>query len=148
MLPSTTPTDDADTEPRGPDVLVFTHDGALFAVPVARVDAIIGWRAPIEVPAAAPALAGLVQHEGRVVAVARNADGGSQQRGRVPTRIILCPTRLGVVGLPATSTVGVKSLALGAVVEGAVTVDTEDGPAVVVAPEALARVLAGVLPVE
>lgn len=133
-----------ETAPRGPEVLLFRHEGALFAIPVASVDAIIGWRAPVEVPAGASGLAGLVQHEGRVVAVAHGVGRHADPRGRVPSRIIVCPTRYGLVGLPATSTVGVTSLAVGVVVKGAPTVETDDGVAVVVEPDSVAAGLAGV----
>lgn len=132
---------EGDAAPHGPEVLVFRHEGSLYAVPVARVDAIIGWRPPVEVPAGARALAGLVQHEGRVVAVTHGEAGRAQPSGRTPSRIIVCPTRYGLIGLPATSTVGVTGLVVGAVLEGASVVDTVDGPARLVDPDSLAATL-------
>jgi chemotaxis signal transduction protein len=132
-----------DAEPRGPEVFVFHHDALLFALPVALVDAIIDWRAPVEVPASLPVLAGLVQHEGRVVAVARSPSGATAASARRPTRIVVCATQHGLIGLPATSTIGVTSLALGTTLDGETAVDTVDGRAQLVSPEGVALLLIG-----
>jgi chemotaxis signal transduction protein len=133
----------SEVEPRGPEVFVFHHDELLFALPVALVDAIIDWRAPVEVPASLPVLAGLVQHEGRVVTVARSPSGATAASARRPTRIVVCATQHGLIGLPATSTIGVTSLALGTSLDGESAVETIDGRARLVSPERVALLLIG-----
>jgi len=86
------------------DGLVFEHGGTLFGVDSVRVDAVIPWRAPMPVPGASPAVRGVVQDRGRIVTVLWDPEARPRAEESLPIRIVVCSTRRGLLGLPASAT--------------------------------------------
>jgi chemotaxis signal transduction protein len=121
------------------ELLVFELDGVGFAVPARRVDAVVAFKPPSPVPDGSPALAGVIQNAGRIIAVLRHPLGAAGGKGETPSRIIVCFTERGLIGLPATHTHGIAPIAL----DGRETVETPYGAAVLVDPEKAVRALIG-----
>lgn len=125
-----------DPPPR--DLLVFELGGALFGVEAARVDAVIPWREPVPLPGAVD-LAGVVQDRGRIVTVVRDPRGRRSPAGTgdPPARIIVCATKRGHLGLPASSARAVGTVALRTFEAPGAEVETSEGVLVWVDPDAL-----------
>ncbi len=121
------------------EVLVFELHGVGFAVPARRVDSVVSFKPPSPVPDGSPALAGVIQHAGRIIAVLKHPLGVPEEQREAPARVIVCLTERGLIGLPASQTRGIASIAL----DGRETVETPYGAAVLVDPEKTVRALVG-----
>lgn len=119
------------------ELLVFELNGVGFAVTARRVDAVVAFKPPSPVPDGSPALAGVMQDAGRIIAVLHHPLGEQKQPGETPSRIIVCLTERGLIGLPATHTHGIVPVAI----SGSETVETPYGAAVLVDPEKSVRAL-------
>lgn len=124
------------------EVLVFEYQGTVFAVAAARVAGVIAWRDPWPVPAGGDAIAGVVQDSGRIIVVARHPTGIRARQQQQPTRIVLCDTDRGNIGLPATATRAVETLELPSPPTAGQLLDIAGGVASFVDPDlVLARIL-------
>jgi chemotaxis signal transduction protein len=107
------------------DLLMFEYAGDAYAVRASSVDGVVPWKAPSPVPGASPRVRGVIQDRGRIVTVLTHPAGRAAALSVEPLRIIVCDTRAGLVGLPATATRAVWSAELaadpvaGAVYDGA-----------------------------
>lgn len=93
------------TEPLDREALVFAHGEVLYAVDAVRVDAVIPWRDPMPLPGVDAAIQGVIQDRGRVVTVLGDPEGRRDPPPAArPARIVVCTTRRGLIGLPASAT--------------------------------------------
>jgi chemotaxis signal transduction protein len=121
------------------ELLVFEIDAECFAVEATRVASVVTYRPPAPVPQGSPALAGVAQDAGKIIAVMHHPLGRKGvDRQSPPTRLVVCDTARGLVGFPAHVTHGiVQAVATGGLI------DTAFGAASVLEPEAVARALLG-----
>ncbi len=124
------------------DMLVFELEGDRWAIEARRVDSVVAWRPPAPIPEAGTQLAGVVQDAGRIIAVLNNPLGRPpRDRAHSPNRIVVCNTERGLIGLPATSTFGIEALeARGG---AGSTLESPQGPAIILDPNDIARALVG-----
>jgi hypothetical protein len=97
------------------DLLLFEYGGHSFAVLAERVDSVVPWKEPALVPGADARVRGVIQDRGRIVVVMAHPTGQQGSTGEVEaSRIIICATPRGHVGLPAsvTNNVGPVELSL------------------------------------
>lgn len=123
------------------ELLLFELDGALFAVRALAVTGVVSWREPSAIPQASPRIAGVIQDSGRIIVVLRHptaqvADGKSSA-----SRVVVCGTKYGFIGLPATTTQGVQSVGLRAAPGSGDVVDTPAGATTYLEPAALVATL-------
>ena len=87
------------------DLLLFDYDGDLYGVDAMCVVGVVPFRAPAPVPGADSRVRGVIQDRGRVVVLLSHpASRVSSRPAREVTRIVVCATARGHVGLPAVST--------------------------------------------
>ncbi len=87
------------------DLLLFEYGGYSFAVGAECVDSVVPWKTPAAVPGVDPRVRGVIQDRGRVVVVMAHPTGQASPAVRAdPSRIIICTTPRGHVGLPAATT--------------------------------------------
>lgn len=120
-------------------LLVFELEGARFGVEAGDVDAVIAWREPVSLPGASGPVRGVVQDRGRIVSVLHHPASATVTYQDDPRRIIICRTRSGLLGLPASSMRAVSNVeVLGELVPGE-PVETDAGNLIFVAPDAIAE---------
>jgi hypothetical protein len=125
------------------NLLVFGLEGALFGVDASDVDAVVSWTEPVPLPRGGTAVLGVVQDRGRIVSVLRHPSGAERSGDDEPRRIVICRTRSGLLGLPASSTRAIAPVAIfGEVIPGGV-VDTGAGTLTYIVPDAIADRIAG-----
>jgi chemotaxis signal transduction protein len=93
------------------ELLLFEHAGERYALAASAVDAVVPWREPTRVPGAEQRVLGVIQDRGRVVVLLAHPTGqaASHVAGK---RIVICGTKRGYVGVPATTTNAVASTEL------------------------------------
>ena len=119
------------------ELLLFELDGVSFGVLARDVSNVITWRPPAPIPQAGPQVLGLVQDAGRIVVVVRHPSASSTAAPTKPTRLVICETRHGLVGLPATTARNVENLALARAPVHGELFESPGGAAVYVEPERL-----------
>jgi chemotaxis signal transduction protein len=107
--------DQEKTDKEQKHLMVFSFAEDMFGVQLKDVDSVIPWREPATVPQGNRSLAGVIQDHGRIIAVLSHPAGQDPGEGNAETsRIIVCNTQRGLIGLPASEThhvgpVGVQS---------------------------------------
>lgn len=98
------------------DLLLFEYGRALFAVPASGVEGVIPFRRPVSVPGIDSRVQGVIQDRGRIIMVLAHPAGrvGVVESATTPTRIVICSTARGLVGLPALATRAVGRVELDA----------------------------------
>ncbi|MBN1605482.1 MAG: chemotaxis protein CheW [Polyangiaceae bacterium] len=87
------------------DLLLFEYGGHSFAVLAECVDSVVPWKAPAVVPGADARVRGVIQDRGRIVVVMAHPTGQQGPGGEADaSRIIICTTPRGHIGLPASVT--------------------------------------------
>lgn len=124
-------------------ILVFRFADASFAVEARAVEAVIVWRKPTPLPQSDPWLDGVLQERGRIVSVLAHPTAGAKPSAVEVSRVVVCPTSRGLVGLPATMTETVDSVMFSELPVHAVAVDTTVGIVTYVDPEQLIQRLLG-----
>jgi chemotaxis signal transduction protein len=124
----------AEREGRRVELLVFRQGDALLGIEARWVDSIIPFRAPALLPLAAATVAGVVQDRGRVVVVCK-----VQRPGPEPTRIIVCSTEHGLIGVPASATRAVGEVIAYPELTYGEPIETSDGVMTVLDPATIAR---------
>lgn len=116
--------DDAPQETAVVDLLIFELGSVTFALKAQQVEEVIAWRDPLPLPRADPRVMGIIQDRGRIVVILSDPTGGSPA---APSRIVVCRTHRGYLGLPAGKTRCVAAVKIyGELVPKAV-VDTSEG---------------------
>ncbi len=123
------------------ELLLFELDGAMFGVLAREVSNVIPWRAPAPIPHAGPQVLGLVQDAGRIVVVVRHPSASSTAAPAKPTRIVICETRHGLLGLPASNARTVESVAFPSAPAHGELFESSAGASVYVEPERLGQSL-------
>jgi chemotaxis signal transduction protein len=85
-------------------LLVFSFGDSRFGLRLEDVDSVVPYREPAAVPQAAAALAGVIQDHGRIIAVFRHPRGDSSSADAHPTRIAVCQSPRGLLGVPVGAT--------------------------------------------
>jgi len=136
---STTPTSEPTAAPHAlRELLVFSYHEVLFAVDATAADTVIPWREPMPLPGVASEVLGVVQDRGRIVTVLAHP-AGSPVTDRAPlSRIIVCLTPRGHLGLPASGTKGVTTLEIPTSTAAGQILDTPLGAATYVRPQEIA----------
>lgn len=124
------------------ELLVFAFGDVLFAVDAVAADTVIAWREPMPLPGVVAEVLGVVQDRGRIVTVVSHPTGTASGVSAPASRIIICSTPTGHLGLPATSTRGVASFAIPETLDANQVFDTSWGPATLVKPSEIAGRLA------
>lgn len=119
------------------ELLLFELDGAVFGVLARDVSNVITWRAPAPIPQAGAHVLGLVQDAGRIVVVVRHPSASTAAAPTKPTRIVICETRHGLLGLPATTARTVENVSLPHAPAHGELFESPAGAAVYVEPERL-----------
>jgi len=119
------------------ELLTFEFLGQKFGVEARTVDTVIAWRDPVPLPRGGQDVRGVIQDKGRIVAVlAHPAAGNAGSAHRNPSRIIVCTTSRGYVGLPAMAA-EVGAVHLHASPTAGAVVDSSVGAITYVDPEEL-----------
>ena len=92
-------------------VLIFEFDNHTFAIDAAAIDAVVAWREPAPVPQGDAWLLGVLQERGRIVTVIKHPLGRTETCRFTPSRVIVCSTERGLLGLPTTVTKTVDTVA-------------------------------------
>jgi chemotaxis signal transduction protein len=117
------------------DLLLFEYGGHSFAVLAERVDSVVPWKAPAAVPGADARVRGVIQDRGRIVVVMAHPTGQKEAAGEADaSRIIICTTSRGHVGLPASLTNNVGPVELEAEPAAYSVHDSPRGPFTFVDP--------------
>ena len=127
----TTADDEGPAATRGEplELLTFRFQNNLLAVRANAVAQVIGWRKPFPVPGGAAQVAGVVQDGGRIVVVLQHPAGIALPPKEPPSRIVVCDTKKGPVGLPAMETRAVTSVLVEGAPTGGDLLETADGVA-------------------
>jgi chemotaxis signal transduction protein len=94
------------------ELLLFEYGGYCFAVPAVCVDSVVPWKSPAPVPGADPRVRGVIQDRGRIIVVVAHPTGQAGAGEVDGSRIIICVSPRGHVGLPATTTNSVGAIEL------------------------------------
>jgi len=132
---------DAATQHLERDLLVFSHGANRFAVHSRSVLTVVPYRAPSRVPISSPHLAGLVQDQGRLIALALHPTLRSDAGTATPARIVICETPRGFIGLPATQTHDVAAVRVQRTPEHCDVIAHPDGALTFVDVEHVSQVL-------
>jgi chemotaxis signal transduction protein len=98
------------------DLLVFEYARSLFAVPASGVEGVVPFRTPVTVPGLDARVQGVIQDRGRIIMVLSHPAGrsGVVDFATNATRIVICTTARGLIGLPALATRAVGRVELDA----------------------------------
>jgi hypothetical protein len=98
------------------DLLLFEFASALYAVPASRAVGVVPFRKPVPVPGVDPRVHGVIQDRGRIIMVLAHPAGrvGVVDSATTPTRVVICTTERGLIGLPALATRAVGRVELDA----------------------------------
>lgn len=116
------------------DVLVIEQGPVVLALLSSAVDSVIPWQTPEPLPLCAQDVLGVVQDRGRLVIVQRFA--GAAER---PSRLIVCTTTGGLIGVAATATRLVGTIEIYGELQVDVPLQTSSGPLTIIDPERIAR---------
>jgi chemotaxis signal transduction protein len=110
------------------DVFLFQHGDRKYAVGATDVIGVIPWRTPVPLPRSDPRVRGVIQDRGRVVVLLYHPTGepAADESAEV-TRIIICTTKRGYVGLPASVTLNVGAVRFAQEPHAPATVDSDVG---------------------
>ena len=110
------------------DVFLFEHGTRKYAVSAADVIGVIPWRTPVPLPRSDPRVRGVIQDRGRIVVLMYHPTGepAADESAEV-TRIIICTTKRGYVGLPASVTLSVGPVRLAYEPHALTTLDSDAG---------------------
>ena len=111
------------------ELLTFRFQNNLLAVRASAVARVVGWQKPFPVPGGAPPVAGVVQDGGRIVVVLKHPAGIPLPPKESPTRVVVCDTKRGPVGLPAMETRAVTTVLVEAPPASGDLLETTDGVA-------------------
>jgi len=117
------------------DLVVFSLGDRRFAIRAREVDSIIPWVEPSPLPRSAERVLGVVQDRGRLVVVF-----AQEPKDVHPSRLIVCTSSRGLVGLGATETHAVGPVRIHAAsIEDDRPVDSEAGVLTLVRPDDLVK---------
>jgi len=116
------------------DVLVIEQGSVVLAILSSAVDSVIPWQTPEPLPLCAQDVLGVVQDRGRLVIVQRFAAGADR-----PSRLIVCTTTGGLIGVAATATRLVGTIEIQGELQVDVPLQTSSGPLTIIDPERIAR---------
>ncbi len=122
--------------PRGDEVglLIVTQGPLSLGVEASRVESVVPWQAPSALPQTSAWVLGVIQDRGRLVAVRR-----PERDEKQITRIVLCTTSRGLIGIPATETRSIGVVRLQTTLRYGVPMDSDQGAITLLDPEELAR---------
>lgn len=123
------------------ELLVFGFGGSMFGIDAPRVDVVAAFRTPTPLPRADARIDGVVQDRGRIVSVLRHPTGRAVDASTSATRLLICTTEHGHLGLPADSTHATGAVTLHAEPVSGAVVDSSEGALTYLDPAALARAL-------
>jgi chemotaxis signal transduction protein len=128
------------TDEQGVEVtLVVIAQGALqLGVEAHCVESVVPWQTPAALPQVSPWVLGVIQDRGRLVAVRR-----PEQDTKQFTRVVLCTTSRGLIGLPATETRSIGNVRLRDALRHGVPLDSSVGTLTVFDAEVLASQMTG-----
>jgi chemotaxis signal transduction protein len=87
------------------DLLLFEYDQDLYGIGATCVVGVVPWKVPAIVPGVDARVQGVIQDRGRIVVVmAHPAARVGARPEQEPTRIVVCATARGHIGLPAVAT--------------------------------------------
>jgi chemotaxis signal transduction protein len=126
-------------------LLVFQYGEASFVIRAEKVETVIQWREPVPLPHSRYQLAGVIQDRGRVVAVLSHPSGaeGASSGSERPSRILVCRTSQGHIGIPADTTQSIGQVTVDSLPASGAVVDTAAGPMTYVDPEHIASSVTG-----
>lgn len=116
--------DNAPRERAVVDLLIFELGIVTFALRAQQVEEVIAWRAPLPLPRADPRVMGIIQDRGRIIVILSDPTGGWVD---APSRIVVCRTHRGYVGLPAGKTRCVGAVKIYGELLPKAVVDTSEG---------------------
>jgi len=107
-------------------VLIFEYEDTLFSVDLDSVDSIIEWQSPAPIPRSHPAIRGVIQDKHRIISVLQHPTGraGTDEDG---TRITVCATPFGLVGIPTERTLHLGPIELSSRLVTGVPVESSFG---------------------
>jgi chemotaxis signal transduction protein len=116
------------------ELLVVEQGEILLGLAARQVDSVVPWLVPAGLPKASPWVQGIIQDRGRLVAVRKpeKTMGPAQ-------RVVLCTTRKGLVGIPATGTRSVGVVRVRGALRYGQPVDTDTGALTILDLEAVAE---------
>jgi hypothetical protein len=87
------------------DLLLFEYESDLYGITATCVVGVVPWKVPAVVPGVDMRVQGVIQDRGRIVVVmAHPAARAGARPSQEPTRIVVCATARGHIGLPAMTT--------------------------------------------
>jgi chemotaxis signal transduction protein len=116
------------------DVLILEQGAMVLAVLAIGVDSVIPWQTPEPLPLSADEVLGVVQDRGRLVIVQRYRAVAER-----PSRLVVCRTKGGLVGLAATATRMVGAITIQGALQIDAPVHTSAGPLTIIDPERIAE---------
>jgi hypothetical protein len=121
------------------DLLLFEYANALYAVPAVGVEGVVPFRQPVSVPGLDPRVRGVIQDRGRIIMVLAHPAGrvGVVESATGATRIVICATARGLIGLPALATRAVGRVELDAEPRVFGVCESSHGPFTYLEPQAL-----------
>ena len=110
------------------DACLFKYGQQTYAVRASKVTGAIAWRNPMPLPRSDRRVRGVVQDRGQVVVLMAHPTGEAVSRDDTEvSRIIVCATERGYVGLPATLTLRVGQVRFAKEPKPGATVDSDAG---------------------
>ena len=110
------------------DAFLFRYGAQAYAMAAGDVEGVVPWRAPVPLPRADPRVRGVIQDRGRIVVLLAHPTGEPRsEEDAAVTRVVICPTAKGYVGLPASTTLRVGQVRFAREPHALATVDCEDG---------------------
>ena len=92
------------------ELLVFDVGDERFGIRVSDVTSVVPFRVPAPVPHAVGAILGVLQDQGVIITVVANPLGRDAPNDA--TRIVVCTTSRGLIGIPATGTTHLGTVAI------------------------------------
>ena len=116
------------------ELLVITQGALLLAIEATHVESVVSFQTPAVLPQASPWVSGIIQDRGRLVAVRKTEHECPQV-----SRIVLCNTSRGLIGIPASETRSIGQVCLSGPVGFFTPIDSDVGALTILDPEELAR---------
>jgi purine-binding chemotaxis protein CheW len=129
--------------PEQRQLLLFQLGGVTFGVGADDVERVVPWAEPAPIPQGDARVRGVVQDRGRIITVLRHPTGRSPHQDVEPTRIVICMSRHGLVGLPAELTRDVVTVGLREGVVAGETTDSSVGVVTVIEPKSIVQSIVG-----
>ncbi len=89
-------------------MLLFRFAGEHYGVRAEKIETVLHWQEPVPLPEANTPLRGVLKEREQLIAVLASLGGKRQGQGDKASRILVCPTEHGHVGLPADLTLGIE----------------------------------------